>query len=226
VLTLIEDLYGSPRARALYCAADLDVHAPADLPFKWNLGYIGTYSPDRQPALERLLIEAARALPSSQFVVAGPQYPASLRWPPNVERVEYLSPAEHPAFYSQQRYTLNITRAPMVAAGFSPSVRMFEAAACGVPIISDHWPGLDSIFTPGEEILVVEAPHQVLQILNELPEERRRAIAAAARARLLASHTPEHRARQLEIYYREVIAPSRLRSAASGGATAMGLQTE
>ena len=205
-LALIEDIYGSPRARALYCAADLDTHRPCELPAKWTLGYLGTYSADRQGNLEELLLQPARRLPNQRFVVAGPKYPASVQWPANVQRIEHLSPAEHPAFYGAQRYALNVTRADMVQAGFSPSVRLFEAAACGVPIITDRWAGLDSIFTPGEEIILVENAAQVLDVLEYLPEERRRAIAAAARKRLLASHTPDHRAKQLEAYYREVIA--------------------
>jgi spore maturation protein CgeB len=97
----------------------------------------------------------------------------------------------------------------MRAAGFSPSVRLFEAAACGTPIVSDIWPGIETLFTPGKEILLVDNMHQVVQLLAELPEERRRDIAAAARRRLTHDHTPYHRACQLESYYREVIAERR-----------------
>jgi spore maturation protein CgeB len=226
VLNLIEDLYGSPRARALYCAADPDVHLPRDLPAQWALGYLGTYSADRQPALERLLLEPARQLSSERFIVAGAQYPAGIEWPANVTRTEHLSPSEHPSFYGRQRFTLNVTRADMISAGFSPSVRLFEAAACGVPIITDRWPGLDSIFAPGQEIIVVEAPHEVIQVLRELPEERRLSIAAAARRRLLLSHTPEHRAKQLEGYYREVVAPTRRRARPSGRIRTVELEVE
>jgi spore maturation protein CgeB len=225
-LSLVEDLYGSPRARALYCAADLDVHVPCELPARWTLGYLGTYSADRQPALEQLLLEPARQLASEQFVVAGASYPQSVRWPANVMRIEHLPPAEHPGFYCPQRYTLNITRSDMRAAGFSPSVRLFEAAACGVPVISDRWPGIETIFTPGEEIIVVDGGQQVLHVLREFPEERRRAIAAAARKRLLLNHTPAHRAKQLESYYREVIAPKPIRERAGSRLRPMPLQVD
>ncbi len=209
LLSLIEDAYGSPRARVLYCAADSDALDAADASQQWSLGYLGTYSADRQPALEALLLAPARQLPSERFVVGGPQYPPKIKWPANVARIEHLAPGEHARFYRNQRYTLNLTREDMRAAGYSPSVRLFEAAACGVPVISDKWPGIETFFTPGREILVVENTHQVLQVLNELPEERRREIAAAARARLLQSHTPQHRARQLEDYYQEVLAERR-----------------
>jgi spore maturation protein CgeB len=204
VLGLIERLYGSPRARALHCAVDPDLHAPIKTEQKWALGYLGTHSDDRQPRLQKLLIAPARRMPQQLFAVAGPQYPRDIRWPANVERIEHLAPRQHPAFYCGQRYTLNVTRSDMVATGFSPSVRLFEAAACGVPIISDRWAGLDTIFTPGKEILIADIPEHVVAIIGELPEEKRRDIAAAARKRVLRSHTAAHRARQLEDYYAEV----------------------
>jgi spore maturation protein CgeB len=203
ILARIEDQFASPRARALYCTADIATETVSDLRPKWSLGYLGTYSQDRQPTLERLLLTPAEQAPGQRFVVAGPQYPDGIAWPGNIDRIEHLPPSEHAEFYGRQRFTLNITRADMIAAGFSPSVRLFEAAACGVPIITDRWAGLETFFAPGEEILVADTPEQVVQILDNMTEERRRAIAASARRRLLRSHTPEHRARQLEEYYQE-----------------------
>lgn len=209
VLSLVEDVYGSPRARVLYCAADIEPPLHNGLSPPWALGYLGTYSADRQPGLQAFLLEPARALPDQQFVVAGSQYPAGIEWPANVARIEHLPQSQHAQFYGAQRYTLNVTRADMRAAGFSPSVRLFEAAACGAPIVSDIWAGIETLFTPGKEILLVDNMHRVVQLLTELPEERRRDIAAAARRRLMHDHTPHHRACQLEGYYREVMAERR-----------------
>jgi spore maturation protein CgeB len=203
-LDLIEELYGSPCARPLYCTADVAVPGSTEQPKDWSLGYLGTYSNDRQSLLDELLVTPARALPEAQFVVAGAQYPEALLWPENVARIEHCPPNEHAAFYSRQRYTLNITRADMVAAGYSPSVRLFEAAACGVPVISDCWDGLATFFSPGKEILTAGSAAKVRYLITELPEDRRREIAAAARRRYLASHTPVHRAKQIEEYYSEV----------------------
>jgi spore maturation protein CgeB len=205
-LSLIEDEYASPRARVLHCAADVGVLLAADPHCRWMLGYLGTYSADRQPALERLLFETSHQLPQERFVVAGCQYPENIAWPPNVALIAHQPQARHAEFYRSQRYTLNITRKDMRSAGFSPSVRLFEAAAFGVPIISDKWRGLENLFTPGREILVVEGAGELVQLLSQLPEERRREIAAAAHQRLLRSHAPHHRARQLEDYYEEAIA--------------------
>jgi spore maturation protein CgeB len=126
-LERLERDYGSPAARALYCSVDAAVYRPTEHAKRWDLSYLGTYSDDRQPTLERLLIETARRAPELRFVVAGPQYPATIAWPANVERFQHVGPADHPAFYAASRWTLNVTRADMIAAGWSPSVRLFEA---------------------------------------------------------------------------------------------------
>ena len=199
-LTRLEREYGAPLARALYCAVDPEQYYPAPCAPRWDLGYLGTYSDDRQPPLERLLLEPARRWPDGRFVVAGPQYPETIAWLPNVERIEHLPPGEHRGFYNAQRFTLNVTRAAMVAAGYSPSVRLFEAAACATPIISDPCPGLGELFAIGEEILVAESPDDTLRYLRDLPEGERRAIGERARQRVLAEHTAAHRAAALEGY--------------------------
>jgi len=199
-LRSLERRYGSPMARPLYCSFDPGLYRPEALEPKWDLGYMGTYSDDRQPALERLLVEPARRWTGGRFAVAGPQYPKEIRWPKNVKRFEHLEPKKHSRFYNQQRFTLNVTRADMVAAGFSPSVRLFEAAACATPIISDEWPGLGTFFRIGEEILTARTPGQVLQYLQGIPEAERRALGQRARARVLHEHTAAHRAEELEGY--------------------------
>ena len=200
-LERIERQYGSPAARALYCSVDPDAYPPLDAAKPWDLSYLGTYSPDRQPTLERLLIEPARALPDRRFVVAGPQYPAEIDWPANVERIDHLPPHDHPAFYAASRWTLNVTRADMIAAGWSPSVRLFEAAACAVPVISDRWEGLDTLFAPGREILLADNARQVVDILTDGHDAA--AIGRAARDRVIGGHRAADRAAELERYLRE-----------------------
>lgn len=197
MLDRLERDFGARAARALYCSVEADRYQPTGEPFEWDLGYLGTYSPDRQPTLERLLIEPARRLPEKSFVVAGPQYPAEIDWPANVARIEHLPPADHPSFYCRQRFTLNVTRADMIAAGWSPSVRLFEAGACGTAIVGDEWPGLGELLPDGEAMLVARDADDVVAILAELPAMRRDAIAARARGRILADHTGEARAAQL-----------------------------
>jgi spore maturation protein CgeB len=197
-LRRLEQVWRAPRARALYCSVDAAAYPPLDRPRRWDLGYLGTYSDDRQPTLERLLLEAARRAPDLKFVVAGPQYPETIDWPENVERFDHVAPKDHPEFYATCRWTLNVTRQDMIAAGWSPSVRLFEAAACGTPIVSDLWPGLDQLFQPGREIVLAETTETVLALLRDDDEGRRRAVGAAARARVLAQHTADRRAEELE----------------------------
>ena len=201
-LRRIEKKYGSPRARALYCSFDPEHYYPEKRRLRWDLGYLGTYSDDRQPTVERLLLEPARKKSDAKFVVAGPQYPDGIEWPRNVKRIEHLPPSDHRRFYNAQRFALNVTRAEMIRAGWSPSVRLFEAAACAVPIISDWWDGLDSLFEPDREILIAESGRDVLRYLRMSDEDRKR-IGARARARVLEEHTAAHRAEEVEAYVEE-----------------------
>ncbi|MGP1384352.1 MAG: CgeB family protein [Thainema sp.] len=205
ILRQLEQQYGSPQARALYCSVDPELYYPdsgslADQIYEWDLGYMGTYSPDRQPGLERLLLEPARQWPAGHMVVAGPQYPAEIDWPGTVQRIEHLPPAQHRQFYIAQRFTLNLTRADMIRVGYSPSVRLFEAAACGTPIISDYWMGLGTVFDIGIDILVARSTQDVLYYLRDVPRDVRQQMGQRARQRVLSAHTAAHRAAELEEY--------------------------
>ena len=199
-LDFIEQHYASPAARPLYCSVDPALYGRTGAEKRWDLSYLGTYSPDRQPTLERLLIGPARALPGRRFVVAGPQYPPDIDWPANVDRIDHLPPATHADFYSASRFTLNVTRADMIAAGWSPSVRLFEAGACATPIISDMWDGIETLFAPGSEILLARDGDEVIAALEHGGGE---AMGAAARARVLAAPTARHRAAELETHLEE-----------------------
>ncbi len=216
-LQVLERRYGARAARVLYCSVDPDRHKPTAAQPVWDMGYLGTYSADRQPAVEELLCGSARRRPKELFAVAGPLYPSEISWPSNVERIEHVGPNRHGWFYSRQRFTLNITRADMIRMGYSPSVRLFEAAACGVPIISDWWPGLETIFVPGKHILVARSSEEVLSYLRELPDRERRQLAIRAREHVLARHTADHRAIALEDYVEELLGRCEPRRIAAAG---------
>ena len=206
-LDLLESRYGSPAARALYCSVDPEAYPPLDLRKRWDLTYLGTYSDDRQPTLERLLIEPARRLPHLKFAVAGPQYPAAIDWPSNVERIEHLPPAQHAGFYVASKFTLNVTRADMIEAGWSPSVRLFEAASCATPVISDRWSGIESLLRPDREIILADTSEDVIDLLTRNSDPS--AIGSAARERILAGHTSDHRASELERHILEAASVAR-----------------
>jgi len=197
VLDRLMTEFGVSRAEALYCSVDERRYRNTGEETFWDLGYLGTYSRDRQEKLQKLLIEPARRLPHMRFIVAGPQFPADIDWPENVTRIEHLAPADHPSFYSRQRFTLNITRSDMIEAGWSPSVRLFEAAACGTPIISDFWRGIDELFPQDRSILIAHDTADVVGALTGLSEETRRGMADLAQRIVHGDHTGRARARQL-----------------------------
>jgi len=199
ILRQLESEFGARRAVPLYCSFDEEKYRPRNISARYqcDLSYMGTYAADRQPKVNSLFLDPAKAAPQSKFLLAGPQYPRG-NWPKNVRHIKHLSPRWHPHFYSSSRLTLNLTREAMVASGFSPSVRLFEAAACACPIISDYWKGLDTVFQVGREILVAENSNQVTSFLNDIDDAELRCMAALARERVLAEHSSAHRAEQFE----------------------------
>jgi spore maturation protein CgeB len=201
-LDLVERKLGSPAARALYCSVDPALYYPEQEKIRWDIAYLGTYAADRQPALEDLLLQVARQNPDKRFAVGGPQYPAEIQWPSNIERMDHVPAGEHRRFYNSQSFTLNLTRHDMIQAGYSPSVRLFEAAACGVPILTDQWPGLETIFRLHSEILPVLNPADVTSYL-QMPADKRLEIGERARRHTLRFHTAAVRAEEFETFVLE-----------------------
>lgn len=202
--------FGAIRAEVLYCSVEEARYRPTGEPTQWDLGYIGAYSVDIWPSLDRLLLEPARLLPHLKFVVAGPQYPAEIGWPANVERIDHLPPSDHALFYSRQRFTLNLSRPEIARAGWSPSVTLFEAASCAVPIISDGWDGLDDFLRIGRAVLTAETGHQIAHILTSMRDSRRELLGATARTAVLRQHTGLARAIHLAESFASIIAEGRV----------------
>ena len=216
VLQEIQQHFGSPMAVPFYCSVDPELYyrTGALKPFACALSYLGTYAADRQTKLMELLNAPAGELPAERFLVAGPMYPAGTAWNANVVTHPHLPPSDHAALYSSSRFVLNLTRADMVAAGWSPSVRLFEASACAAAMVSDAWPGLKDFFTPGEEIVVAETRADVLQVLTGMSETEARRMGEAAQARTLAKHTAAKRAEEFEgiverVYGSHLVSPVR-----------------
>lgn len=200
ILRELEDRFGARCAVPCYCSVDPELYRPTPIrpEFRCDLSYLGTFAADRQPRLMRLLNQPAAMMAESRFIVAGAQYPAHLDWAPNVERIVHLNPPDHSAFYSSARFTLNLTRDNMIAAGYSPSVRLFEASACGAAILSDDWKGIEHFLAPGSEVLLPKDAYEVADILRNFPEDERRRVGLNARERILAQHTASHRAIDFE----------------------------
>jgi spore maturation protein CgeB len=198
LLRKIEKAYRARLAKPFYCSVDPQRYFPESTESKWDMGYMGTYSDDRQEKLETLLLKPAQDNPRLKMVVAGPLYPEGISWPRNVERIEHIAPDDHRHFYNSQRFTLNLTRSDMIEAGYSPSVRLFEAAACATPIISDYWPGLETFFEPDREILIAANADDALRYLRDVSDSGRKKLGERARARVLKHHTSDQRALELE----------------------------
>ena len=215
MLQHLQEDFGVPFAVPLYCSVDPDKYRelPVDPRFACDMSYMGTYAPDRQPKIDELLCTPARKLPEKKFIVAGPQYPSPIQWPENVERIMHLNPRHHAQLYSSSRITLNVTRREMVLAGYSPSVRLFEAAACGAAIASDNWPGLETFFTPGREILLATGSSDIIRYLGNYSNSELRRIGRAARDRVLISHTSNVRAREFEHAVEIAKSPAKQRDA-------------
>jgi len=198
-LEALRDELGAPQVAPLYGSVNPRTHRPVapNQRFRASLSYLGTFASDRQESLTELFVQPACAMPNERFLIGGAQYPQDFPWTANIYFVRHLAPADHPAFFCSSRLTLNVTRGVMREMGWCPSGRLFEAAACGVPIISDHWKGLDEFFQPEHEILIARESNEVVAALQR-DEEELRQIATAARERVLAEHTARHRAEELE----------------------------
>ena len=198
-LTRLRDELGARRVAPLYGSVDPDAHRPVPPveAYRADLSYLGTYAEDRQAALVRLFVEPARRRPERRFVIGGAQYPGDFPWTPNIWFTRHMPPPEHPSFFSSSRLTLNVTRRAMAELGWCPSGRLFEAAACGCPLLSDTWDGLEEFFTPGEDILTATDTEDALAALD-LDDAELRRIAARARDRVLAEHSGARRAAELE----------------------------
>jgi spore maturation protein CgeB len=197
----LQQLLGAKKAVPLYGSVDAASHRPVepDAKYSADLSWLGTYAADRQDGVERLLVGAARRLPAKRFVVGGSMYPRDFPWTDNIWFLEHVPPPDHPAFYCSSRLTLNVTRGAMAAMGYCPSGRLFEAAACGTPILSDAWEGLETFFEPGKEIVIAETTEDAVGAISMTPAELAR-IGYAARRRTLADHTSDKRAEQLIKY--------------------------
>jgi spore maturation protein CgeB len=205
-LDALRDVLSARHVVPLYGSVDPVVHhpAPASDAYRAHLSYLGTYAADRQDRLEALFIEPARRLPHSRFILAGSQYPPDFPLTPNIYYLSHVRPPDHASFYCSAGLNLNVTRGVMANMGYCPSGRLFEVAACGAPILTDSWPGLDEFFEPGREILVASNTAEAMEHLATSPEKLK-AIGAAARRRALDQHTADHRAEFLE----SVLASSR-----------------
>lgn len=200
----MQKLLAAKEVFPLYGCVDPLSHCPVSVSknYKSDLSYLGTFASDRQEKLNRLFVNTAKRVPNQKFLLGGAQYPDGIQWNDNIFFIPHVPPTEHSSFYCSSKFTLNITRHAMAKMGFCPSGRIFEAAACGVPVISDEWEGIEQFFTPEEEIIIARDTQDVIEYL-QMPESDRLAIASRAYFRVIKEHTAAKRIEQFEKIVRE-----------------------
>lgn len=191
---------GARSCTPIYNALDPATHHPepprADL--ACDLAFLGNRLPDREARVEEFFFGAAEALPSSAFMLGGNGWEDRAAGLANVRYLGHVPPGEHNALNRSALAVLNVSRESMAANGFSPATRVFEAAGAGACLLTDEWEGIGEFLTPGEEVLVARDGAEVAELLEGLDPARARAIGAAALERVLAEHTYERRAEQVE----------------------------
>jgi spore maturation protein CgeB len=193
--------YAALGARAcipVYNALDPSSHYPVapEPRFATDLGFLGNRMPDRRERVEEFFFHAAIGAPECRFMLAGNGWD-SHPLPANITYLGHVYTYDHNAFNCSPRAILNINRSSMARYGFSPPTRIFEAAGAGACLITDAWEGIEGFLEPEREVIVVHDGDELVQRLRTLTPTRARSIGAAARSRLLAEHTYQHRAEQL-----------------------------
>jgi spore maturation protein CgeB len=190
---------GARRCEPVYNALDPDTHhpVPADPRFEGDLAFLGNRLPDREERVTRFFLGAARSLPACRFVLGGSGW-GDKALPENVRYVGHVYTRDHNAFNCTPRAVLNVNRESMARYGFSPPTRVFEAAGAGGCLITDAWEGIELFLEPDKEVLVANDGDEVAGHLDGLTLAAARALGARARRRVLAEHTYDHRAAQVE----------------------------
>ena len=190
---------GARECVPIYNALDPDTHhpVPADERFKCDLALLANRLPDREARVEKFFLETAEKLPEFRFVLGGSGW-GDKPMPTNVNYVGHVYTRDHNALNCSARAVLNVNRDSMASYGFSPPTRIFEAAGAGACLITDAWEGIETFLTPQREVLVANDADDVVRHLRGLDEKKARAIGEAALERVLAEHTYEHRALQLQ----------------------------
>jgi spore maturation protein CgeB len=184
----------------VYNALDPSTHysVPADPRFAGDLGFLGNRLPDREARVEEFFLAAATALPQKRFLLGGSGW-GDKRLSPNVRYVGHVYTRDHNAFNCTPMAVLNVNRESMVRYGFSPPTRVFEAAGAGACLMTDRWEGIELFLEPEQEVIVAESGDQVAERLQALTSTQAQQMGQAAQRRILAEHTYDHRAAQVEL---------------------------
>jgi spore maturation protein CgeB len=197
------DRYAALGARSctpIYNALDPATHHPEPPrpELACDLAFLGNRLPDREARVEEFFFRAAELLPDSVLMLGGSGWEDRVEHLANVRCLGHVAPGDHNALNRSALAVLNVSRESMAANGWSPATRVFEAAGAGACLITDEWQGVEDFLAPGSEVLVARDGAEVAELLAGLSPERARAIGEAALERVLAEHTYDRRAEQVE----------------------------
>jgi len=189
---------GARQCHAIYNGLDPWTHYPCQPDPAWtcDLLFLGHRLPDREERVQRYFFDVAQRVPEARLILAGEGW-QGLALPPNVRYFGHAPTAAHNRLNASARLVLNLNRDSMADCGFSPPTRIFEAAGAGACVVTDAWPGIETFFIPGEEILVVESPEDLERLLRTLAPASARAIGTRMRRRALHGHSYVQRAAQV-----------------------------
>jgi spore maturation protein CgeB len=203
--------FGVPRTWTFHEAADVEVFQPIEQPKEIDVIWIGNWGDEeRTRELQAFLLEPVTQIQGCRTVVYGVRYPRLALQKLQAAGVEYrgyLPNLHSPEVYARSLISVHIPR-QQYANGLSgiPTIRVFEAMACGIPLVCSPWSDVEHLFRPGADYLVVAGSAQMKAAIQELmsDENARRQISSNALDTIHRNHTCAHRARQLIAICEEV----------------------
>lgn len=202
-------LLGARCCYPIYNGLDPETHYPEAADARWHadVTFLGHRLPDREARVQHFFLKAAQGCSAHTFLLAGEGW-GNLELPTNVKVCGFVPPSQHNRLNASARFVLNLNRASMVEAGFSPPTRIFEAAGAGAAIITDTWPGISLFFEPGREILLATGPTDIATHLTHLSPAAAAEMGARARERALSEHSYARRARRVHELLHAAPAPA------------------
>ena len=190
---------GARNCYPIYNGLDPDTHhpEPSDPALVCDLAFVGHRLPDREARVEQFFLRAAELAPELKFILGGEGW-GGKRLPSNVRWIGHVGTGDHNRVNCSARMVLNINRESMASVGFSPPTRVFEAAGAGACVITDKWPGIDTFFQVGSEILVASSAEEIVGQLRAIDTDQSRIIGQKMRGCALRDHTYSLRARQVD----------------------------
>ncbi|MFB3814651.1 MAG: glycosyltransferase [Terriglobales bacterium] len=201
---IYRDAFGVPQVWTFHEAADVHTFKPLEREKEIDLLWIGNWGDEERTCeLQEFLVGPAAALPARKIVVHGVRYPEHARRSLEQAGIEfrgYLPNLQAPEAYARARLSLHVPRR-QYANGLSgiPTIRVFEALACGIPLLCSPWSDVEGLFRPGEDYLVVSDGHAMTVVIEHLlrDDAARRQLGGRGLSTVLKEHTCEHRAREL-----------------------------